>query len=296
MGALARRVRARLRVPALRQGHRTMGVSRTSFEIRAAGRRLHAERIEPQPADPGAGGPPLVFLHEGLGSVGQWRDFPARLSEKTGLPSLVYDRWGYGDSEAFTLPRGTGYLHDEALTGLPAVLDAFGIGKAILVGHSDGGSIALIFASKHPERVCAVITEAAHVFVEDVTLQGIREAVEVYASTDLKKRLARYHGDKTDLVFRGWAETWLSPAFRGWNIEEYLPGVRCPVLIIQGIDDRYGTAAQVRAIERQVSGPSEALLLRCGHIPHAEARDEVLEAMAGFISQVTAGAPKISGQ
>jgi pimeloyl-ACP methyl ester carboxylesterase len=273
-----------------------MGVSRTSFEIHAAGHRLHAERIEPLPADPSADGTTFVFLHEGLGSIGQWRDFPSLLSEKTGLPALVYDRWGYGESEAFILPRDTGYLCDEALDGLPAVLDACRIGKAILVGHSDGGSIALMHASRQPESVRAVITEAAHVFVEDVTLEGIREAVEVYASTDLGKRLARYHGDKTDLVFRGWAETWLSPAFRSWNIEEFLPGVRCPVLIIQGIDDRYGTPAQVRAIERQVSGRAQALLLRCGHIPHAEARDEVLEAMAGFISQVTAGAPKISGQ
>lgn len=260
-----------------------MGVSRKSFQIHAAGRRLHAERIEPGPANRGEDGETLVFLHEGLGSIGQWRDFPSRLSEKTGLPALVYDRWGYGKSEPFTLPRDTRYLHDEALAGLPAILDACHIDKAILIGHSDGGSIALIYASKHPDRVLAVITEAAHVFVEDVTLEGIREAVDVYAAADLGKRLARYHGDKTELVFHGWADTWLSPEFRNWNIEEVLPGVRCPVLIIQGIDDRYGTPAQVRAIERQVSGRAETLLVRCGHIPHAEAREEVLEAMAGFI-------------
>lgn len=263
-----------------------MGVSRNSVQIHAAGHRLHAERIEPEPADPGAGGTTLVFLHEGLGSIGQWRDFPSLLSERTGLPALVYDRWGYGKSEPFTLPRDMRYLHDEARAGLPAVLDACRIGKAILIGHSDGGSIALIYASTHPENVRAVITEAAHVFVEDVTLEGIREAISVYAATDLPKRLARYHGDKTDLVFRGWSETWLSPGFRSWNIEDVLPGVRCPVLIIQGIDDRYGTPAQVRAIEGQVSGRAEALLVRCGHIPHAEAREEVLEAMARFIEEL----------
>jgi len=272
-----------------------MGVSRKSFSIDAAGHRLHAEWIEPRPVSRGADGTTLVFLHEGLGSIGQWRDFPSRLSERTGLRALVYDRWGYGNSEPFTLPRGTGYLHDEALVALPAVLEACRVGKAILVGHSDGGSIALIHASRHPDGVLAVITEAAHVFVEEVTLAGIREAVEAYAKTDLGKRLARYHGDKTDLVFRGWADTWLSPAFRDWNIEDCLPGVRCPVLIIQGTADPYGTPAQVCAIERQISGRAEPLIVRCGHTPHAEAREEVLEAMAGFIRKCLQEGEKVRG-
>jgi pimeloyl-ACP methyl ester carboxylesterase len=263
-----------------------MGVSRKTLQFNAAGHRLHAERIEPVAVAPGTEGTTLVFLHEGLGSVGQWRDFPSLLSERTGLPALVYDRWGYGNSEPFTLPRPTSYLHDEALLGLPAVLEACGIESPILVGHSDGGSIALLYAATRPERVRAVITEAAHVFVEDVTLEGIREAVKVYASTDLGRRLARYHGDKTDLVFHGWADTWLSPGFRDWNIESYLPGVRCPILIIQGIDDQYGTPSQVEAIRRQVSGKAVPLLVRCGHIPHAEAKEEVLEAMAGFIEEL----------
>ncbi len=263
-----------------------MGVSRKTFQLCAAGHRLHAERIEPDAVTPGMDGTTLVFLHEGLGSVGQWRDFPSLLSEKTGLPALVYDRWGYGNSEPFTLPRSTRYLHDEALLSLPAVLDACGIASPILVGHSDGGSIALLYAATRPGGVCAVITEAAHVFVEDVTLAGIREAVNVYASTDLGRRLARYHGDKTDLVFRGWADTWLSADFRDWNIEDYLPAVRCPVLVIQGVDDEYGTPAQVDAIVRQVSGRAKPMLVRCGHIPHAEAKEEVLEAMAGFIEEL----------
>jgi pimeloyl-ACP methyl ester carboxylesterase len=257
-----------------------------AFQIRAAGHRVYAERIEPSAISRITNGTTLVFLHEGLGSVGQWRDFPSLLCERTGLPALVYDRWGYGKSDPFTLPRPASYLHDEALAGLPDVLDECGIGRAILVGHSDGGSIALIFASTRPERVRAVITEAAHVFVESVTLEGIRDAVKVYASTDLGKRLERYHGDKTDLVFHGWADTWLSPEFRDWNIEEFLPGVRCPVLVIQGIDDRYGTPAQVSAIERQVSGPASSLLIRCGHIPHAEAQAQVLEGMARFIESL----------
>jgi pimeloyl-ACP methyl ester carboxylesterase len=199
------------------------------------------------------------------------------------MPALVYDRWGYGDSEPFTLPRKKSYLHDEALVSLPSVLQECGVGRAVLIGHSDGGSIALIYASKHPEGVRAVITEAAHVFVEDVTLEGIRKAVKDYTVTDLGTRLTRYHGDKTDRVFHGWADTWLSPDFRDWNIEAFLPGVCCPVLVIQGINDRYGTPAQVRAIERQVCGPSRPLLVPCGHIPHAEAREKVLEEMARFI-------------
>ncbi len=263
-----------------------MGISRTSFRIRAAGHRIYAERIEPGATDRGTNAATLVFLHEGLGSVGQWRDFPSLVSEKTGLPALVYDRWGYGNSDPFILPRPTSYLHDEALSGLPAVLGAFGIERTIFVGHSDGGSIALIFASAHPEAVSGVITEAAHVFVESVTLEGIRDAVKVYASTDLGERLVRYHGDKADLVFRGWADTWLSPAFRRWNIEPFLSGVQCPVLVIQGIDDQYGTPAQVKAIERQVSGPAKTMLVRCGHTPHAEAREEVLEGMARFIESL----------
>jgi pimeloyl-ACP methyl ester carboxylesterase len=272
-----------------------MGISRKAFQIRAAGHRIHAERIEPEANKGGTNGTTLVFLHEGLGSVGQWRDFPSLLSERTGLPAVVYDRWGYGNSDAFTLPRPKSYLHDEALAGLPAILEEFGIGRVILVGHSDGGSIALIFASNRPERVRAVITEAAHVFVERVTLEGIRDAVKVYASTDLGKRLARYHGDKTDLVFHGWADTWLSAEFRDWNIEEVLPGVSCPVLVIQGIDDRYGTPAQVIAIERQVSGPARPLLVRCGHIPHAEAQAEVLEGMARFILECMGEREKVRG-
>jgi pimeloyl-ACP methyl ester carboxylesterase len=272
-----------------------MGVSRKAFQIRAAGHRIYAERIEPGATTRIANGTTLVFLHEGLGSVGQWRDFPSLLCEKTGLPALVYDRWGYGKSDPFTVPRPRDYLHDEARLGLPALLDECGIGSAILIGHSDGGSIALIYASMRPDRVRAVITEAAHVFVESVTLEGIREALNVYASTDLGKRLARYHGDKTDLVFHGWADTWLSPEFCDWNIEEVLPGVRCPVLVIQGIDDRYGTPAQVNAIERQVSGPAKALLVQCGHIPHAEAREEVLEGMARFIRESLEEGTKVRG-
>jgi pimeloyl-ACP methyl ester carboxylesterase len=250
----------------------------------AAGRRLAGEMIQTGECSR-EGYPHLVFLHEGLGSVGQWKDFPLSLCKITKLPALVFDRWGYGKSEPCGKVGDIGYLHEEALTCLPQVLGYFGIEKCILIGHSDGGSIALMFAAAHPEKVCCLVTEAAHVFVEDVTLEGIREAVRVYEDTGLRERLSKYHGDKTDLVFKRWSETWLSPSFREWNIENYLPDVNCPVLAIQGKDDPYGTPAQVDAISRQVSGPSSGLIIPdCGHIPHFQAREVVIQAMADFIA------------
>jgi len=261
---------------------------RESVSFSAAGRRLAGEMI-----CTGEGGlegvPYLVFLHEGLGSVGQWKDFPLSLCKRTKLPALVFDRWGYGKSEPCDKTGDAMYLHAEALSFLPQVLAHFGIKSSILVGHSDGGSIALMFAAAHPGKVCCLITEAAHVFVEDVTLEGIREAVQVYEDTDLKGRLAKYHGENTDLVFKRWSETWLAPSFREWNIENYLPKVNCPVLAIQGQDDPYGTPAQVDAIVRQVSGPATAMIIpACGHIPHFQAREAVLTAMGEFVGKCLA--------
>lgn len=262
--------------------------NRESVSFSAAGRRLAGEMI-----CTGEGGlegvPYLVFLHEGLGSVGQWKDFPMSLCQRTQLPALVFDRWGYGKSEPCDKVGDVGYLHEEALTSLPQVLAHFGIERGILVGHSDGGSIALMFAAAHPGKVCCLITEAAHVFVEDVTLEGIREAVHVYEDTDLKERLAKYHGENTDLVFKRWSEIWLAPSFREWNIEDYLPKVNCPVLTIQGQDDPYGTPAQVDAIVRQVSGPATAVIIpACGHTPHFQAREAVLTAMGEFVGKYLA--------
>jgi pimeloyl-ACP methyl ester carboxylesterase len=256
---------------------------REAVSFSAAGRRLAGEMIHPGDVSL-EGSPHLVFLHEGLGSVGQWKDFPLSLCKRTKLPALVFDRWGYGKSEPCDKIGDVRYLHEEALTSLPQVLAHFRIERGILVGHSDGGSIALMFAATHPEKVCCLMTEAAHVFVEDVTLAGIREAVGVYKDTDLKRRLAKYHGDKTDLVFKRWSETWLAPSFREWNIENYLPKVNCPVLAIQGKDDPYGTSVQIDAIVRQVSGPSSGLIIPdCGHIPHFQAREVVIQAMTDFI-------------
>ncbi|PKN35114.1 MAG: alpha/beta hydrolase [Deltaproteobacteria bacterium HGW-Deltaproteobacteria-19] len=254
------------------------------FEISVRGRLLAVQAVGTGGASRERSAPAILFLHEGLGSIGQWRDFPEALCARTGTAGFVYDRLGYGRSDTLPAPRTVRYLHDEALKALPAVLDALGLERPFLVGHSDGGTIALLFAAEYPDRVRGVITEAAHVFVEEETLRGIREAVDLYRTTDLRERMARYHGDKVDAVFSGWADTWLSAEFRDWNVESFLPRVSCPLLVIQGVDDRYGTPAQVEAIVCGAAGPAEALLLPdCGHIPHQQARDRVLDAMTRFI-------------
>ncbi|MDJ0608070.1 MAG: alpha/beta hydrolase [Kiloniellales bacterium] len=257
------------------------------FSVTADGRRLAVRRLRPPGA--AAAGPTLVFLHEGLGSIAQWRDFPTALCALTGRPGLVYDRWGFGGSDPVTLPRPTDYLEREATGALPAVLEACGIQRPILIGHSDGGTIALLYAAAFPDRPAGCITEAAHVFVEAVTLAGIRQAVAAWDAGELRWRLERYHGDKTESAFRGWAETWLSPAFRNWNIVERLPGITCPLLVMQGADDEYGTPAQVAAIAEGAAGLVETCLLPdCAHIPHLQARDRVLAEMSAFVNAVRA--------
>ena len=232
----------------------------------------------------------IVFLHEGLGCIGFWKDFPDLLCARLGLQGLVYDRWGYGASDPFDRPRTTKYLEDEARQALPELLDAAGIERPILVGHSDGASIALLFAAAFPERPLAVVSEAAHVFVEEEALAGIRLAVQAFESGDLERRLERHHGDKTKDVFDAWADTWLSPGFRDWNIEAALPAIRAPLLLLQGVDDEYGTAAQVEKIAKGVSGPVESHLLPgCGHVPHHQARERVLDLMTAFIRRQALG-------
>ena len=229
--------------------------------------------------------PVVVFLHDSLGCVATWRDFPEQLARRVGLSAVNYDRQGYGRSSAFgTTSRTTEYLEEQA-TVLFALLDALAIETAVLFGHSDGGSIALIAAALQPQRVTAVVTEGAHVFVEDVTLAGIRAAQETLATTDLPERLARYHGDKVHAIAAAWIGTWLSPEFRSWNIERFLPSIACPVLVIQGEDDEFGTLAQVRAIV-DGTGAESLVIPAIGHTPHREARDVVLAAAGEFITRV----------
>jgi len=254
--------------------------------MRAAKHRLGAELIRPRAKRDNR--PVLVFLHEGLGSIGQWRDFPEKICAATGCPALVYDRWGHGGSDPLTESRRPDYLHEEALLSLPEVLRQCAIDKPILIGHSDGGSIAIIYAGTYPQKVAGIITEAAHVFVEDVTVKGIQRALEIYESTDLRTRLARFHGRKTDSMFRGWADIWLSPEFRDWNIESCLAYITCPLLAIQGKDDEYGTPAQVASIIGKVLGPARGWLIdNCGHIPHVQATEDVFAEMVNFIAALT---------
>ena len=248
----------------------------------AGGHRLEYERI-----DGDAGAPTLVFLHEGLGSVAMWRDFPAKLAAASGCPAVVYSRYGYGRSEPLRAAHGVDYMHREALEALPDLRAALALDDVILVGHSDGASIALIHAGSGRWPVRAVIVEAPHVFVEDASIASIRAARTAYDTTGLRQRLARFHGD-VDSAFRGWNDIWLHPEFRAWNIESYLSGIRCPVLVIQGADDEYGTLAQIDAIERGVAGPVERLVLAdCKHSPHREQEQATLAAMARFIARVS---------
>ncbi|HEX3136302.1 MAG TPA: alpha/beta hydrolase, partial [Casimicrobiaceae bacterium] len=238
-----------------------------------AGHRLECVRIRGAKS-----APTLVFLHEGLGSVALWKDFPARVAEATGCPVLVYSRAGYGRSSPAVLPRVPNYMHVEALTVLPALLDRLGIADPVLVGHSDGASIALLHAGSGSRPVRALVALAPHVFVEDMSIASIDEVRRQYETTDLREKLARRHADP-DAAFRGWNDVWLAPAFRSWNIEACLPGVRCPLLLIQGRDDEYGSAAQLDAIERQVGGKVARIeLADCRHSPHRDQPEATLAA------------------
>ena len=249
--------------------------------VTSGGHRLEYQRIEGR-----ANVPCLVFLHEGLGSVALWRDFPAKLARAAGAPVVVYSRYGYGASDPLTAPRDVDYMHREALQVLPELRAALGLADVILIGHSDGASIALIHAGSGRWPVRALILEAPHVFVEEISVESIAAAREAYAATDLRQRLLRYHAD-VDGAFRGWNEIWLDARFRDWNIEEYLPGVHCPVLAIQGADDEYGTLALIDAIERGVAAPFERLVLaQCKHSPHRDQEETVLAAMARFVARI----------
>jgi pimeloyl-ACP methyl ester carboxylesterase len=249
------------------------------------GKRLEVTWHGPGPED----APTLVFLHEGLGCVAMWRDFPATLAAATGCGALVYSRLGYGRSDACVLPRSVRFMHDEGLHVLPALLDLVGIRECVLIGHSDGGSIALIYAGGTPAApLRGVIAEAPHVFREEVSVRSIQRAKESYENGNLRERLEKYHGANSDCAFWGWSEAWLHPDFANWSLEEYLPRIKVPLLVIQGEDDEYGTLAQVEAIARQAGAEAEVIMVpQCGHVPHREQEAVTFQAMARFVSRVS---------
>ncbi len=244
--------------------------------------RLEAVWIGPGPAD----APTLVFLHEGLGCMAMWRDFPSRMAEITGCGALVFSRLGYGGSDPCPLPRPVTFMHHEGRSVLPEVLRQTGIRDHLLVGHSDGGSIALIYAGGNPRPgLKGVVTLAAHVFCEDLTRRSIQAARERYLDGDLKARLSVYHGDNTDCAFWGWNDVWLHPDFRHWTIEAFLPSIRVPLLAIQGDNDPYGSQGQIDRIQATTGSATVVEVVSgCGHAPHIEKAGAVLTTTADFMT------------
>lgn len=254
-------------------------MARESGFLTVQGHRLEYELI------PGSNpqAPYIVFLHEGLGSLAMWKDFPARCASATGSSALVYSRYGYGKSDPLAEPRQITFMHDEALKALPELLDQLRIDQPILFGHSDGGSIALIHAGGSSRPVRGVIAMAPHVMVEDKGIRSIEVAKRNYESTDLRDKLARYHSN-SDSAFWGWNDIWLHPEFRAWNIEEYLPTIHCPVLAIQGEDDEYGTMEQIDRTARGIPHLETLKLENCGHSPHRDQPEAVIQRIARFIA------------
>ncbi|WP_438712131.1 alpha/beta fold hydrolase [Aquimarina muelleri] len=229
----------------------------------------------------------IIFLHDSLGCIELWKNFPEQITSQTGYNTIAYDRQGYGKSDPFTIKeRELDYLEKEALV-LGKILDIIPSKDIILFGHSDGGSIALLTAALFPEKIIGIITEGAHVFVEQETLNGIKAAKLAYHKTSLKEKLSKYHEDKTDAVFRLWTETWLSEKFKLWNIEQYLPKIKCPSLIIQGEQDEYGTIDQVHSIIKNTSGKSTSVIIpKIGHTPHRENTNIVIKNVVSFINSL----------
>jgi pimeloyl-ACP methyl ester carboxylesterase len=244
---------------------------------------VNGKRLEALLYPPAGANATIVMLHEGLGSVAMWKDFPERVAEATGCGVLVYSRYGHGKSDGLAEKRPVDFMHHEAKAALPDLLRQFEIQRPILLGHSDGASIALIYAGTWPKRVRGLVLEAPHVFVEDLGICSITGIRKLYESSDLPKKLARYH-DHVDQTFRGWNDIWLDSQFRSWNIEEYLATISCPTLVIQGENDEYGTLAQVEAIQRRVPATQSLILPRCGHSPHRDQPGLTLGHISKFIA------------
>lgn len=250
-------------------------------KVTIGGVGLEYERIEPaNPADR-----TIILLHEGLGSVAMWKDFPASLAAATKCAVVSYSRRGYGRSDPLDAPRSMRYMHDEALIVLPELLDELGIDEPVLFGHSDGASIALIHAGGSSRPVAGIVAMAPHVMVEEISVASIAEARNSYRATDLRTRLARYHRN-VDSAFWGWNDVWLSRKFRDWSIEEYLPRITSPILAIQGEDDEYGTMEQVERIARSVPGTRVVKLRTCGHSPHRDQPAIVLDEVSSWIGEL----------
>jgi pimeloyl-ACP methyl ester carboxylesterase len=252
-------------------------------EIVADGKRLEAVAYGAPPDQ----APTIVMLHEGLGCVALWRDFPAELAAGTAWGVLAYSRAGYGNSDPVDLPRPLDYMTREALLSLPAVFEAIGFQRGILLGHSDGASIAAIYAGEpFADRVDGLVLIAPHVFTEEPGLASIAEARRDYELGDLRAKLAKYHAD-VDCAFRGWNDAWLDPRFKAWNIEDAVGRWRVPALLIQGADDQYGTLAQIRAIEARSPAPVTSLMLHaCRHSPQTEQPQASLDAIVRFCVEI----------
>ena len=262
-----------------------MTASTRTVEI--AGLAIEYDWIEAS-ASPPPGAPLMVFLHEGLGSRAMWKDFPARLCQTVGFRGLVYSRPGYGRStpRAANERWATDFMHRQAIEVLPALLEALGVEqrrqRLWFFGHSDGASIALIYAAHFPDRVAGAVVLAPHSFVEDIAIASIERACDAYVNQGLRAKLARWHDD-VDSAFYGWSQAWLDPAFRDWTLMPELESIACPLLAIQGVDDEYGTMAQIATIERTVPGTTVVALDDCGHSPHRDQADAVIGAVDRWI-------------
>jgi pimeloyl-ACP methyl ester carboxylesterase len=258
-----------------------MALAEAGF-LEIGGQRLEYRFVGPQPDQ----APTLVLLHEGLGCVGLWNNFPEKLAAATGTGVFVYSRAGYGKSSPVSLPRPLSYMHDEARETLPKLLDAIGFRRGLLIGHSDGASIAAIYAGGHQDhRVGGLVLIAPHFFTEDPGIASIVEARKAYETGDLRARLARWH-DGVDNAFKGWNGAWLDPQFRKWDITEFLAYIRVPMLIVQGEDDQYGTVKQIEVAQQECYCPVEVALLQgARHSPQREAFEPTLNAISDFVAR-----------
>ncbi|HTA47474.1 MAG TPA: alpha/beta hydrolase [Bryobacteraceae bacterium] len=245
------------------------------------GHWLEAVRIEPRRS----GLPAFVLLHEGLGSVAHWKGFPLELAERTGAGVFVYSRYGHGNSDPLEGSRSLSYMHHEAQVVLPEILRQARMERPVLLGHSDGASIAILYAGMFPDSPAGLILEAPHVFVEEITVSNIAEVRVRYQETDLPRRLSRHHANP-DPLFWAWNDIWLDARFREWNIESYLESIRCPVLVIQGAQDEYGTMRQIEAVQQRLPLAYAVVLDNCRHAPHRDRCEATLSAISSFLPAI----------